>query len=248
MAKFKSFTDDSLSYATFNYAELSKKMIESPSSNDWLEEFFKDHKLQSTSFNFDFELKYDEKDPKKYDFENAKLIYETLENANIGPAIIYNNKFFPAFALQCGYKYYMTHFLSPKEHIKSIKGTLLFDGDARRSMARNIVGRLYLLVVLSLDKDNENRYEYTEYVLNHPGLRRMVFYTFVDNDVARLAFIRAVIRYERENNTSLSGTKIHRILTHLSCLSNVSHVKIMEEVEVEDYLYDFIKEIEVSNA
>ena len=246
MAKFKSFTDDSISYATVTEQTgmLTQKLKENPSSNEWLEEYFKDHKMQSTLYNFDFELKADYDDPKKYDFENAKLIFETLENAKIGPAIIYNNKFFPALALQNGYKYYMSHFLSPKEHIKSVKGTLLFDGDARRSMARNIVGRLYLLVALSVDERKEDRFEYTRYVLNHPGLRRMAFYTFVDNDVARLAFIKAVIQYEAENNISLSGTKVHKILTHLSCLTNVSHVKIMDEDEVQEYLYNFIKELE----
>ena len=250
MAKFKSFTDDSVSYAEISEKEdlITEKLKENPSSNAWVDEYFKDHKMQTTPYNFDFELKYDFDNPKKYDFENAKMMYEAFKNANIGPAVIYNNKFFPAFSLQFGYKYYMSHFLSPKERIKSAKGTLLFNNDPRRSMARNIVGRLYLLVVLSIDETEEDKYIYTKYVMKHPGLRRMVFYTFVDNDVARLALIKAVIKYETENNVSLSGNTIHKLLTHLSCLTNVSHVRIMDESDVQDYLYEFIRELEKQNA
>lgn len=244
MAKFKSFTDDSVSYAVNNLESLAKAINDNPTSNGWMDDFFKEHKLQSTSYDFDFELKYDNDEPRKYDFENAKLIYEAFESANIGKAIICNNKFMPAFALQYGYKYYMSYLLNPNEKIKSFMGTLFFEGDVRRSMARNIVGRLYLLASLSVDERLEDRFKYTKYVLGHAGLRRMVFYTFIDNDIARIAFIKAVIKYEKEKGTTVSTKKIHRVLTHLSCLTNVSHVSIMSEDEVEEYLYEFIKEIE----
>jgi hypothetical protein len=111
-------------------------------------------------------------------------------------------------------------------------------------MARNIVGRLYLLTRSSIDNRLEDRFEYTKYVLAHAGLRRMVFYTYLDNDIARLTFIKAVMRYEKESGFSLSIKKVNRVLTHLSCLTNVSAVSIMSEDEVEEYLYNFIKEIE----
>lgn len=244
MAKFKSFTDDSVSYAVENIELFTNKLNENQYDNEWLAEFFKEHKMQSTAYDFDIELKYDNSDPKKYDFENAKLIYETFEKANIGKAVICNKKFMPAFVLQYGYRYFVSYFKDPNEKIKSLLGTLFFEGDVRRSMARNIVGRLYLLASLSVDDRLDDRFTYTKYVLGHAGLRRMVFYTFVDNDVARLAFIKAVIRYEKENSVTLSTKKMHKILTHLSCLSNVSHVSVMNEDEVEEYLYDFIKEIE----
>ena len=248
MSKFRSFTDDSVSYAVENEEILTKAIKENPSSNEWLDEFFKEHKMQNTSYDFDIKLKYDNIEPRKYDFENAKLLYETFANANLGKAIICNKKFMPAFVLQYGYKYYMSYFLNPNEKIKSLMGTLFFEGDVRRSMARNIVGRLYLLASLSVDDRLDDKFLYTKYVLGHAGLRRMVFYTFVDNDVARLAFIKAVVRYETENETTLSTKRIHKILTHLSCLTNVSHVSIMSEDEVEEYLYDFIKEIDEKNA
>lgn len=244
MAKFKSFTDDSVSYAINNDDSLTKVIEQNPSSNEWMTEFFKEHKMQNTAYDFDIELKYDANEPRKYDFENAKMMYEAFESANIGKAVICNNKFIPAFALQYGYKYYMSYYLNPNEKIKSIIGTLFFDNDVRRSMARNIVGRLYLLAALSIDDRLEDRFQYTKYVLGHAGLRRMVFYTFVDNDIARLAFIKAVIKYEKETGNTISTKKIHKVLTHLSCLTNVSHVSIMDEDEVEDYLFDFIKEIE----
>lgn len=244
MPKFKSFSDDSLSYATIGVASFEEKIRNNPTSNEWLADFFKDHKLQNTKYDFDIELQYDDEAVAKYDFENAKLIYETFESLGIGKAIIFNNKFIPAFALQYGYRYYTSHLLSPKENIKSVSGTLFFAGDPRRSMARNIVGRLYLLTVLSLDERLDDKYEYTRYIMQHPGLRRMVYYTFVDNDIARLAFIKSVIRFEKETGTRIGGTKMHKILTHLSCLSNVSQVDIMNEDEVENYLYNYIKELE----
>ncbi len=244
MAKFKSFTDDSISFAIIDEELLTNKLRENPYSNEWLDDFFSEHKMQSTSYTFDIELMYDFDNPRKYDSDNAILIYETFEKAGLGKAVICNNKFMPAFVLQCGYKYYLSHFLSPNEQIKSIKGTLLFDGDVRRSMARNIVGRLYLLAALSIDERLDDRFEYTRYVLNHAGLRRMVFYTYIDNDVARLAFIKAVKKYEKEHNSTISIKKMHKVLTHLSCLTNVSHVGIMSEEEVENYLYSFIEELE----
>ena len=244
MAVFSSFTDDSVSYAITNMESFEKKMRENPLSNDWIPEYFKEHKMQPTAYNFDLELKYDTSNPKKYDFENAKLIFETFEKAKLGKAIICNKKFMPAFAIQYGYKYFTSYFLDPNEKIKSTSGTLFFEGDVRRSMARNIVGRLYLLCSLSIDNRLDDRFEYTKYVLGHAGLKRMAFYTFVDNDCARLALIKAVIRFEKENKTTISTKKMHKVLTHLSCLTNVSHVAIMNEDEVEEYLYSYIKEIE----
>jgi hypothetical protein len=243
MAKFKSFTDDSVSFATNNIESFEKMIRENPASNEWLDDFFKEHKLQNTAYDFDIELKYDNDEPRKYDFDNAKLLYEAFESAGLGKAVICNNKFMPAFALQFGYKYYLSYLLNQNEKIKSLSGTLFFEGDVRRSMARNIVGRLYLLASLSIDDRLDDRFEYTKYVLGHAGLRRMVFYTFVDNEIARLAFIKAVIKYEKESNTTLPTKKVHRVLTHLSCLSNVSHVSIMDEDEVEEYLYEYIVKI-----
>lgn len=243
MSKFKSFTDDSISFATNNLNSIVEEIKDNPESNDWMDDFFKNHKLQNTSYNFDIELKYDDNEPRKYDFENGVLLYETFEKANLGKAIISNNKFMPAFALQYGYRYYLSYFLNESENVKSLAGTLFFEGDARRSMARNIVGRLYLLVSLSVDENLDDKYEYTRYVMNHSGLRRMVFYTFVDNNAARLGLIKAVIKYEKETGETLSTKKMHKVLTHLSCLTNVNYVSIMSEDEVEQDLYKFIKEL-----
>ena len=88
MAKFKSFTDDSVSYAINNDDSLTKVIEQNPSSNEWMTEFFKEHKMQNTAYDFDIELKYDANEPRKYDFENAKMMYEAFESANIGKAWI----------------------------------------------------------------------------------------------------------------------------------------------------------------
>lgn len=244
MAKFKSFTDDSISFLNTNCDDFDKEIRKNQESADWVASYLGEHKMQNTPYEFKFDLLFDFDNPRRYDFENGKKMYETFEEMSLGKAIIFNEKFMVAFALQHGYKYYLSHLINPKEKIKSVNGTLLFESDVRRSMARNIVGRLYLLTALSVDDELEDRFEYTKYVMGHPGLRRMVFYTFVDNQVARLALIKAVKRYEEDFEVTLSTKKLHKVLTHLSCLDNVNMVEIMDEDEVELYLYDYIKELE----
>ncbi|MCQ2795242.1 MAG: DUF6339 family protein [Bacilli bacterium] len=244
MSKFVCFTDEAMDYAIENADALEQKIRENPSTNDWLEEYFKNHKFKGTLYNFDFELKYDSTDPSKYDFENAKGMYELFEDLKIKKVVAYNEKFMVSFALHNGYRYYTAHLMHPKSKIKSIKGTMLYGNETRRSVARNTVGRLYLLACLSVDNRLKDKFFYTKYVMEHAGLRRMQYYTYVDNDIARLSLIKSVYDYEKSKKKKLSIDKVNKLLTHLSCLSNVSAVFNMTEEEVIADLTDYIKEID----
>lgn len=242
MAKFKSFSEDSLSFAITNIEKMDNMILENPYSNEWVEDFFKDHKLQYTSLEFDIQLKSDYENPAKYDVENAIALYELLTNSGIGEAKIFNDKFFPAFTLQYAYKYFASHRVYEKHPMKGLNKTMFFETDSRRGVAYQIVGRLYLMVRMSVDEREEDKYKYTRYMLKHSGLRRMVFYTYVDNKIASLAFIKAVYDYEEKHSTTISTGSMNDVLTHLSCLSNVNHVPAMTEEEVYKEMMEYLEE------
>lgn len=242
MSKFKSFTDDSLTFSISNIDKIDENLLNNHRSKEWIDDFYKEHKLQYTSYDFDISLKYDFENPSRYDVENAIALYETFKDKKIDEAIIFNDKFLPAFTLQYGYEYYVSHRINEKHPIKSLMRTLFFDTDTRRAVAYQLVGRLYLLTRMSIDERLEDKYFYTKYVLQHSGLRRMVFYTYVDNKIASLGLIKAVYDYENKHSTTIPSGDMETVLTHLSCLSNVNHVQTMTEESVYNDLMEYLEE------
>lgn len=242
MSIFKSFTDDSLSFSISNVEKMDEHILNNHEPKEWMSTFFKDHKLQNTNYDFDIYLKYDFDDPSKYDVENAITLYETFLNKHIDEAVVFNEKFLPAFTLQYAYEYYVSHRIYEKHKIKSLMRTLFFETDSRRALAYQLVGRLYLLTRMSIDERLDDKYFYTKYVLQHSGLRRMVFYTYVDNKIASLALVKAVYEYEQKHNKTISTGRMEKVLTHLSCLSNVNHVQTMSEEDVYTDLIEYLEE------
>lgn len=230
-------TDEGLDFAKANSDLLLQKIKENPTDNSWLKDFFSKHKFINTKYSFDIEFKSDPNDPYKFDFDNAVKFYELMNSMGLGKAFIYNEKFLVSFALQNCYKYFATI------DIKSLSGNLFFEGGKRRSIARNLIARLYMMVDMTIDSNSKDKYKYTKYLLHHSALRAVVFYRYLENGTASLSLIKSIHDFEKQENISVSVKKIRPILIHLSCLSNINDVSLMDEKEVYHYLTEYITQV-----
>ena len=236
------FTDDALTMFKNNREDFCEMMQEHPNDTDWLTVFYGKDPTVPSKYEFDFEFKPYDKNSVVEDYDNAIALYELFEDNNIGPAIIYNEKFLTGFVFTFGYQYFMNVIGADK--VSHVFGTLFFDNDPHRSVARNTIGRLYRYVELTVDDSKADRYELTKFLFQNKALQRIRYYTFMDGEISHRAFLQAFKEWVDETHKDITVNMFDKARMHLSVLANVNEIDLMQEREVVNYIKTYIKKIE----
>ena len=237
------FTEDAIYFfkAEGNQENFCKNMREHPNSIEWIDDFYGKQATIASGYDFDFEFKPFDKDSKVEDYENAIGLYELFQENNIGPAVIYNEKFLTGFIFTFGYEYFMNVIGADKT--SHVFATLFFENDVHRSVARNTIGKLYRYVEMTVDKDAEDPYWLTKYAFNNPSLFRIKYYTSKDGENTHKAYFKAFKEWSDETGKKPSYDLATQARCHLSVLSNISDTDLMNEKQLIKYLKDFYKDI-----
>lgn len=238
----KYFTDDALYFFKANKEEFCKRMQANPDSTDWVSEFYGKDPTVSSKYSFDFEFKDYDPASNVWDIENAIALYELFQEKGLGPATIYNEKFLSGFIFCFGYKYFMRVMGADKE--SHVFATLFFEDGARRSMARNVVGRLYRYVEMTIDDSLADKYELTKYAFQNPAVFRITYNTNVDGERTNRALVWAFKEWTDETHKSPTIKMVEKVKTHMSILANISETELMDNRELINYLKSYVKSIE----
>lgn len=235
-------TEDALYY--FKHGDLEdfcQKMRENPDNADWLDDFYGKPATTASAYSFDFEFKPYDKNSKSEDYDNAIALYELFTKHNIGPAVIYNEKFITGFIFTFGYQYFMD--VMGADQVSHVFATLFFENDVHRSVARNTIAKLYRYVELTIDKESENPYWLTKFAFDNPSLFRIKYYTSKDGETTHKAYFKAFKEWSEETGKKPTLKLAEAVRGHLSVLSNVSDTDLMNEKELISYLKEFLKKI-----
>lgn len=235
------FTDDAISFFKANPKVFCDHMRENPDNTDWVDKLFKNATVPS-KYSWDFNFpEYDGTVSNKQDFELAKSIYELFKNNDVGPAIIYNEKFITGFIFSFGYKYFMQSVGANEQ--SHVFGMLFYDTGTRRATTRNIITRLYRYVEQTIDNDADDKYELTRFVFENTALFRITYYPKFDGEQTHRAFYKAFKEWHEETGKPIRSST-NKVMDHLSILCNVNDTDLMNEREVIDYIKEYIYKID----
>ena len=236
----KYLTDDALLYIKDkdNIEEFAKEMCKHPHSTDWIKSFCGSNPFVNSGYEFDFTFEPFDKNYVTKDIKNAIALYELFEENNIGPAVIYNEKFLTGFIFTFGYEYFMN--VMGADKVSHVAATLFFDDGVHRAVVRNVVGQLYRYVAMSVDENLADRYELTKYMFQNPALFRIKYNTNVDGDKTTKAIIRAFKEWTDETHKSPDTGMVEKVKTHISVLAGISETELMNERYLINYLKDYI--------
>lgn len=195
----------------------------------------------------------------KDDFENAKLIYNTLKD--LTPLEASNEQFWAYLTHDVFWDYMKNRWsvdkaykqLSMKkkgrkytdENIqKYIKERYFFSGTQDRSLMRNGISRLWWYAYCSYDDTKANPYELTEILLSTADIaQQIVERTYSRNRTITLGILDALKRY-KDNDLSFSGNdfrqKFRDAMKMLTSRSGVNVLDFMTRQEVEELVFGYL--------
>ena len=229
-----------------NKEEFCEAMNKNPDNTEWLKVFYGEDPTVPSKYSFDFEFKPFDKNSSVRDIDNATALYELFEENNLGPAVIYNEKFLTGFIFTFGYEYFMN--VMGANQVSHVFGTLFFDDGTHRAVARNVVGQLYRYVEMTIDDSLADRYEITKYVFQNPALFRIKYNTSVDGENTTKAIFKAFKEWTEETHKSPTTNMVEKLKKHLSVLANISETDLMEERSLINHLKDYIRKVEHKRA
>jgi hypothetical protein len=218
-----------------------KKMIENPNDIEWISPFLNLNKNPFANSDYSFDFTFEPYHPKstEEDINNAIKLYELFKKNDIGPAIIYNEKFLTGFIFSFGYPYFMKVIGAEKE--SHVFATLFFENDIHRSVARNVIGKLYRYIQMTVDESSQDdRYWLTKFVLKYKSLLRLKYYTFTDGKNTHKSYFKAFWEWSKETNQAPTSKLVENVRLRLSLLSNVSETDLMDEKELISILKAYI--------
>lgn len=238
MIKFKYLTTYGLDFLRENIKQFAQEMdSHDKSDNTWISKFSEDKLFADSKYAYDsdFYLKITNGPREETDFVNATRIYELFKSANLNNTVIYEERFMAGFILTACYEYFMTYWGT--DHLSS---ALFFESGARRSMARNAIGRLYRRVALSISPEDSDPYVLTKFGFDHPEVWRLEFYPSLDGRNVGIAYLRALKKW-LESGKRLPN--MQKLIKHMTLLANVNVIESMPEDDIEEYINDYLTSV-----
>ena len=165
---------------------------------------------------------------------NRFLPWFTLRNMEDARAF-YEERFMAGFILTACYEYFMTYWGT--DHLSS---ALFFESGARRSMARNAIGRLYRRVALSISPEDSDPYVLTKFGFDHPEVWRLEFYPSLDGRNVGIAYLRALKKWLESGKRF---PNMQKLIKHMTLLANVNVIESMPEDDIEEYINDYLTSV-----
>lgn len=234
----KYMSDAALATLKANKDEVTNKLIENPTSSDWLSEFVGADLYVTKKYEIeDFVLKIptDEKD-RETDIYNSILLYERLNKLPL--YVLTDERFWCWLMFDKGYQVALKY-MPVKKGSSVFKDHWLLTQGKRRGLFFGVLSRCYFRVALSVDTTLEDPYELTRFVISNPlRFRELTWRSFSSEKMIVLGTLKAEKRIKEEypdyeENTNRFGD----IAKLLSKLGSVMLLDVMTEKDIEEYVY-----------
>lgn len=175
------------------------------------------------------------------DFENAKLLYNSLKDISIDLAI--DNRFWCYLSHTIFWEYITKRWSLDELEGKKLKTRImdryLMKNSGDKALLRNQISRLWWMAYTTYDESLKNPYEYTEFLLNNSDFQvGLMERAFSRNTNLTRGIVKAVKTYSEEYNYP-NNSKLRILLKELNGLGGVKVLDLLDE----DYIYNFTKNI-----
>lgn len=234
----KYMTDEALETLKANTATVTKKLIENPTSSAWLKDFIpgtlwvtKKYEIEE----FTFKVPQDDKD-RETDVENSILLYERLRHLPL--YVLTDERFWCWVNFELGYETALKY-MPVREDSAVFKDHWLLTQGKRRGLFFGVLSRCYFRVALSVDKNLEDQYELTRFVIENPlRFRELTWRSFSSEKMIVLGTLKAEKRILAEYPKLEENAKhFGEIAKLLSKLGSVMLLDCMTEKDIEEYVY-----------
>lgn len=240
----KYMSDTALATLKANIDEVTNKLIANPASSEWLSDFVGTELYVTKKYEIeDFVLKIpsDEKD-RETDIYNSILLYERLNKLPL--YVLTDERFWCWLMFDKGYEVALKY-MPVKKGSSVFKDHWLLTQGKRRGLFFGVLSRCYFRVALSVDATLPDSYELTRFVISNPlRFRELTWRSFSSEKTIVLGTLKAEKRIMEEYpNYEENATRFGDIAKLLSKLGSVMLLDVMEEKDIEEYVYKKYKQM-----
>lgn len=236
-------TDSAIETLRGNIQTVTNKLKANPIDSKWLNEFIDGDLYVTKKYeieDFDLIVPEDDRD-KESDFINSIRIYEHLKDLPL--YVLTDEKFWGWFNFTKGYQVALKYM--PVSRGKAIfKDHWLFTQGKRRGLFFGVLSRCYFRVALTVDESLTDPYEYTRFVIEKPErFRNLSWRAFSSEKKIVLGTLKAEKRLLDELHMEERTEYFTELAKILSKLGSVMLLDVMEEKDIEEYVYKKYKKM-----
>lgn len=246
MINVQFMTDDAIETLRANIPEVTKRISENPYDSSWLQDFVGvDVPLYETkNYLFDdFSLNNVDPDNNSSEtkFDNAVKLYEHLKG--LPASVLSNEKFWLWLYFDKLYSV-ATSTMIVKEKSSVFKDHWLHTQGNRRGLFFGVLSRFYFMVKLTKDESLDDPYFYTKFCVEHIWIfYYMQMRAIASNKDIFLCILRAVEDYVDKHGCEIAGKDCRELGKAVSKLGSVKLIDVIEDSDVESYVYKALEEI-----
>lgn len=233
--RIKVLSEDALMYLKKNINQVTNNIKEKP-TNEWIYNDFPQPMFIEKKYTIDdFELQRNpESLNKNIDFENSIKLYEHL---SVLPRYIISDEKFWLWL-------YLEKFYDTVRIMINIKGKTTIENmwmhtqGTRRGLMFGVLSRCYFRVALSIEKDKENKYELTKWVVENPErFRNLTWRSFSSEE----HLVRGILKGEKkavDENPKLERNDFYpEIGKYVSLIGSVRLLDMISEEDMTSLIY-----------
>ena len=184
----------------------------------------KPSKIEAHDLNFSYD---DNLDPMLNDFNNAKMLYESLKNINETQAS--EEALWVAIAIREGYDYMIKRWGFDAGTRFKYRWTMYTKG--KRGLIHHGIARLWWLTKMTYDPDREDPYELTKYgFLNQSYLMKLAYRNYSNSPKVVNAILSALVEVEKSHSVSYADTV--RLYKQVGLIGGVSIIDAYTKEEL----------------
>ena len=233
MIEVKIMTEQAYKTLQKNYREIAKMINDHPSDGSWLKNYLGFEPYETKKyFVKDFVLENSD-DYSAVSLKNAITLYEALNE--LPRYILCDIKFWAWITFEKAYKQAIATINPVKE---SVVDQWWLPNNSRRDLMLQVIARGYFIAETTVDKTNENKYCFTEYVLNTLEIyRNLVFRNIGMLPNVAHAFVKVCRDVSIETGVYLNNDKVREIMKETSKIGSVMLIDTMDTEEIYANLY-----------
>jgi hypothetical protein len=190
-------------------------------------------------FNFDdSRITFIISDDKRFDFENAMMLYQNLKHLDL--TTLTDERFWFTLIINKGYEYMTTRWGLDEETI--IKYHWFYFTNVRRSVVFHGLARLFWRIKVSMDEENkEDPFKLSKFAFEKPEiLKNSMFRGFMFHESTRLGYLDAML--EKSKNENIKINDIYMATKLMTKLGSASLLDIYSRNEIRDMMLNEMSE------
>jgi len=233
----KFMKDNVLAMIKKNISFVHETMIENEASNYWLYRDFDKSPFIEKKFEInDFELLSSD-NYKDVDFQNSLLLFENLNH--LPRYILTDERFWAWLNFEKFYSVALKAMPLNPNKLSSLKDHYVFSQGERRSLFFGVLSRCYFRVERTIDRNLDDHYELTRFVIENPERFRNLSWRALSNQKHLvLGALKASKKVHEEYQGNINNSIYPRLAKEISKFGSVMLIDAIEEEKMYEFAYE----------